>query len=44
MYKDRSRINKKCSKCGWKTYSFISYDYVYCPKCGSPLEEYVMNI
>lgn len=39
----KNLINKKCGECGWKTFSWISFNYVYCPKCQGLLEEFDMR-
>jgi len=41
--KNRRYLNKRCPRCGWKTYSWISFDYRFCPMCGAELEEYDMR-
>ena len=40
----KNLINKKCGKCGWQTFSWISFNYVYCPKCQGLLKEFDMRI
>ncbi len=33
-------LNKVCPKCKWQTFSWISFEYKYCPKCKTKLKEY----
>jgi len=40
---ERAYLNKRCPRCGWKTYSWISFNYRFCPMCGAELEEYDMR-
>lgn len=33
-------LRKHCPVCGWDPIGHISFDYVYCPMCRTPLETF----